>query len=192
MSYTCAFFKYGPYIPSKQTVAFIFSFSVWSMHHLWSKTGRCPTLVCLWPEQKTTLVWWQVCISSTNQHDLNSLKVLKVIPTKELNVICSGSHKGTGIKPLRWKVSKEQRLFQICACKYTKDPPFCDATHTNLPCQVLQRQEVCPRQQDSHNSNSKLCTGCGWVPDFWLLYTSYSFLWYYFINVIICHACQTI
>lgn len=85
--------------------------------------------------------------------------------------ICSGSHKGTGIKPLRWKVSKEQRLFQICACKYTKDPPFCDATHTNLPCQVLQRQEVCPRQQDSHHSNSKLCTGCGWVPDFWLVYT---------------------
>eukprot|EP00105_Crassostrea_gigas_P028603 XP_011450302.1 PREDICTED: uncharacterized protein LOC105344260 isoform X1 [Crassostrea gigas] len=79
---------------------------------------------------------------------------------------CDGSHKGTGIKPLRWKVSKEQRLFQICACKYTKDPPFCDATHTNLPCQVLQRQEACPWQQDSHNSNSKLCTGCGWVPDF--------------------------
>lgn len=105
---------------------------------------------------------------------------------------CDGSHKGTGIKPLRWKVSKEQRLFQICACKYTKDPPFCDATHTNLPCQVLQRQEVCPWQQDSHNSNSKLCTGCGWAPDFWLVYTSYSFLWYYHINVIVCHACQTI
>jgi CDGSH-type Zn-finger protein len=87
-------------------------------------------------------------------------------------VFYTGSHKGTGIKPLKWTVNKEQRLYQICACKYSQDPPFCDATHTNLPCQVLERQEVCPQRQDNHHSNSKLCTGCGWVPDFWCVHTN--------------------
>ena len=77
-----------------------------------------------------------------------------------------GSHRGTGISPLRWEVTKQQRVHQICACKYTKDPPYCDATHTNLPAQVLQQQEACPRQNANHHSNNKLCTGCGWVPDF--------------------------
>ena len=81
-----------------------------------------------------------------------------------------GSHRGTGITPLRWEVTKQQRVHQICACKYTKDPPYCDATHTNLPAQVLQQQEACPQQNANHHSNNKLCTGCGWVPDFWVFF----------------------
>ncbi|XP_060075085.1 CDGSH iron-sulfur domain-containing protein 3, mitochondrial-like [Ylistrum balloti] len=76
---------------------------------------------------------------------------------------CDGSHKDTGIKPLKWTVNKSQSLFAICACKYTKDPPFCDATHTNLPCEVLARQKSCT---SLHVADKKLCTGCGWVPDF--------------------------
>ncbi|KAI8817564.1 uncharacterized protein EV422DRAFT_218050 [Fimicolochytrium jonesii] len=38
------------------------------------------------------------------------------------------SHKGTGFKPKRWKVPTDQTLFSICNCKYTRDPPYCDAT----------------------------------------------------------------
>lgn len=79
--------------------------------------------------------------------------------------ILTGSHKGTGIKPLKWRVNKAQRLYQICACKYTKDPPYCDATHTNLPTEVLARQKQC-QNKTNHDPDTKLCTGCGWVPDF--------------------------
>ncbi|KAJ8300249.1 hypothetical protein KUTeg_021768 [Tegillarca granosa] len=62
-------------------------------------------------------------------------------------------------------VNNDQKIFQICACKYTKDPPFCDATHTNLPCQVMERQDKC-QNKDKHCQDTKLCTGCGWIPDF--------------------------
>ena len=93
-----------------------------------------------------------------------------------------GSHQGTGITPLRWEVTKKQRVHQICACKYTKDPPYCDATHTNLPAQVLQQQEACPRQNANHHSNNKLCTGCGWVPDFWVFFIP-SWNWYFFFKM---------
>ncbi|XP_076093130.1 uncharacterized protein LOC143064281 [Mytilus galloprovincialis] len=78
---------------------------------------------------------------------------------------CDGSHKGTGIKPVKWTVNKAQRLYQICACKYTKDPPYCDATHTNLPTEILDRQENC-EDKAGHEPTKQLCTGCGWIPDF--------------------------
>ncbi|XP_066931762.1 CDGSH iron-sulfur domain-containing protein 3, mitochondrial-like [Clytia hemisphaerica] len=77
---------------------------------------------------------------------------------------CDGSHKGTGISPLKWTVpeNKVQRLFQICNCKYTKAPPFCDATHVYLPLAVKKKQEECSAD---HSKQVKLCTGCGKVPD---------------------------
>ena len=62
-------------------------------------------------------------------------------------------------------MNKEQRLYQICACKYTKDPPYCDASHTSLPGEVLKRHENCSNKSE-HKSDCKLCTGCGWIPDF--------------------------
>ena len=77
-----------------------------------------------------------------------------------------GSHVGTGFKPLKWTVEKEQVLHQICACKYTRDPPYCDATHSNLPLEVQERQKNCAKIESCHNEQTKLCTGCGWIPDF--------------------------
>ncbi|XP_071802830.1 uncharacterized protein [Asterias amurensis] len=80
---------------------------------------------------------------------------------------CDGAHKGTGFKSLKWIVpSKPQSLYSICLCKHTKDPPFCDATHTNLPDTIEQLKKVCPIKDDHQTKCPKLCTKCGWVPDF--------------------------
>ncbi|XP_006812323.1 uncharacterized protein LOC102809578 [Saccoglossus kowalevskii] len=77
---------------------------------------------------------------------------------------CDGSHKGTGFRPLKWTVPKKQQtLYQLCACKHTKVPPYCDATHTNLPSTVIARYKGCTQH---HGSCNKLCTQCGWVPEF--------------------------
>lgn len=96
----------------------------------------------------------------------NHLFTNKIIKYTLNNIVnFTGSHKGTGMSPLCWIVPKEQSLFQICNCKYTKDPPFCDATHVNLPCEVLERQANCSKKT-AHVDSCKLCTKCGWVPDF--------------------------
>lgn len=73
-----------------------------------------------------------------------------------------GAHKKTGFKSLKWKVPDHpQRIYSICSCKHTKNPPFCDATHVNLPAVVTERQKNC---KSAHKDDMKLCTGCGWVP----------------------------
>lgn len=76
-----------------------------------------------------------------------------------------GSHEGTGFTPLKWTVEKEQRIFYLCVCKQTKSPPICDGSHTNAPLPVKERQENCARKE-GHVTDCKLCTKCGWVPDF--------------------------
>ncbi|XP_033108396.1 CDGSH iron-sulfur domain-containing protein 3, mitochondrial-like isoform X2 [Anneissia japonica] len=79
---------------------------------------------------------------------------------------CDDSHKCTGFTPLLWTVpEKQQKLYQICACKYTRKPPYCDGTHVNLPCDVLERQKGCAQQKE-HSNCQKLCTSCGFIPDF--------------------------
>lgn len=78
---------------------------------------------------------------------------------------CDGSHKNTGFRSLKWTVPTTQTRHEICNCKHTKSPPYCDGTHTNLPEIVLGRQKNCCRKE-GHKSDCKLCTGCGWVPDF--------------------------
>jgi CDGSH-type Zn-finger protein len=45
---------------------------------------------------------------------------------------CDGSHKGTGLNPLRWTCERtETRWF--CGCKRTANAPFCDGSHKGLP-----------------------------------------------------------
>ncbi len=44
---------------------------------------------------------------------------------------CDGSHKGTGMAPLKVEV-KEAGNLPWCGCKHTKTPPYCDGTHTKL------------------------------------------------------------
>ncbi|CAD5113115.1 DgyrCDS2305 [Dimorphilus gyrociliatus] len=76
---------------------------------------------------------------------------------------CDGSHIGTPFKPLKWTVPKDQSIHAICSCKYTKSPPYCDGTHVNLPEEVIRRKTNCCR---THCSSKKLCSSCGWIPDF--------------------------
>lgn len=44
---------------------------------------------------------------------------------------CDGSHKDTGITPLKFTVAAAEKKF-LCGCKATKNPPFCDGTHKAL------------------------------------------------------------
>lgn len=44
---------------------------------------------------------------------------------------CDGSHKGTGIHPVKF-VAEENEELSLCGCKRTQAPPFCDGTHDFL------------------------------------------------------------
>jgi CDGSH-type Zn-finger protein len=44
---------------------------------------------------------------------------------------CDGSHKDTGIEPLRFTVD-HTGTFNICGCKTTDDEPYCDGSHLML------------------------------------------------------------
>ncbi len=44
---------------------------------------------------------------------------------------CDGSHKGTGLTPVKWVAEKSGRVF-FCGCKHTGRPPLCDGTHKTL------------------------------------------------------------
>lgn len=45
---------------------------------------------------------------------------------------CDGSHKGTGLQPVKYEVS-EKTTVRWCQCKHTGNPPLCDGSHKNLP-----------------------------------------------------------
>ncbi len=44
---------------------------------------------------------------------------------------CDGSHKGSGIKPVVFKVEEDGRQF-LCQCKRTGKPPYCDGSHKRI------------------------------------------------------------
>lgn len=41
---------------------------------------------------------------------------------------CDGSHLGTGIQPVQFKIDQKSEVF-LCQCKHTKNKPFCDGSH---------------------------------------------------------------
>ena len=57
--------------------------------------------------------WWCACGQSADQP------------------FCDGSHKDTGIEPLRFTVD-HTGTFNICGCKTTDDEPYCDGSHLML------------------------------------------------------------
>jgi CDGSH-type Zn-finger protein len=44
---------------------------------------------------------------------------------------CDGSHKGTGIEPVKFAVTEAQRVW-LCGCKHSQGKPFCDGSHSKL------------------------------------------------------------
>jgi len=54
---------------------------------------------------------------------------------------CDGSHKGTGIMPVKFKVDTPGRK-RLCACKRTSNAPYCDFTHVNVIMRGLIGQSV--------------------------------------------------
>lgn len=41
---------------------------------------------------------------------------------------CDGSHKDTGLSPVKWTADTDGRKF-FCACKGTGNQPLCDGSH---------------------------------------------------------------
>ncbi len=46
--------------------------------------------------------------------------------------MCDGSHKGSGIKSLKFTLEEKKKVW-LCNCKHTKNPPYCDGSHKTLP-----------------------------------------------------------
>lgn len=44
---------------------------------------------------------------------------------------CDGSHKETGLEPVKYTAEKDGKLF-FCGCKATGMAPLCDGTHSKL------------------------------------------------------------
>jgi len=44
---------------------------------------------------------------------------------------CDGSHKGSGITPVLFKIEEKKTVF-LCQCKHTATKPYCDGTHKTL------------------------------------------------------------
>ena len=44
---------------------------------------------------------------------------------------CDGSHKGTGITPLKVEITEKKKV-AWCGCKHSKNGAFCDGTHREL------------------------------------------------------------
>ena len=45
--------------------------------------------------------------------------------------LCDGSHKGTGLVPLKFHAEISETLY-FCGCKHSHSPPCCDGTHNQL------------------------------------------------------------
>jgi len=44
---------------------------------------------------------------------------------------CDGSHKGTGLVPVKYTAEASKKVF-FCGCKHSQKAPMCDGTHSRL------------------------------------------------------------
>lgn len=44
---------------------------------------------------------------------------------------CDGSHAGSGLEPLEFKVEQKKKV-ALCQCKHTHKEPMCDGTHRTV------------------------------------------------------------
>lgn len=40
--------------------------------------------------------------------------------------LCDGSHEGTKFKPVRFTIEESCDKIELCGCKFSTNPPFCD------------------------------------------------------------------
>ena len=45
---------------------------------------------------------------------------------------CDGSHKGTGLAPIKVVIEEAKRIV-YCGCKHSANGAFCDGSHARLP-----------------------------------------------------------
>ena len=57
--------------------------------------------------------WWCACGQSKRQP------------------FCDGSHKGSGIDPMKFTVTEAPRVW-LCGCKRSAGKPFCDGSHSGI------------------------------------------------------------
>ena len=74
---------------------------------------HCPQKGPYVKELKEGTYWWCACGLSKKQP------------------FCDGSHQGTGISPIEYKVCEDSKI-AFCGCKQSKTSPRCDGTHHNL------------------------------------------------------------
>lgn len=73
------------------------------------QAAKAPKLVTLEPGT----YFWCACGRSSNQP------------------FCDGTHKGTGLFSLAFKVEKREDAW-LCMCKQSKNKPYCDGSHKVL------------------------------------------------------------
>lgn len=44
---------------------------------------------------------------------------------------CDGSHKGTGLAPVKYTATKDEKVW-FCGCKQSGKPPMCDGSHKSM------------------------------------------------------------
>lgn len=63
--------------------------------------------------------------------EANSVKYWCACGRSKSQPFCDGSHKGTGISPVKCEF-KECKKVAFCNCKHSKNGAFCDGSHNRL------------------------------------------------------------
>ena len=63
--------------------------------------------------------------------NIDLTKELEKLHLSKKQPFCDSSHRSTKYKPIVLTAEKSETIY-FCGCKYTKNPPFCDGTHSSL------------------------------------------------------------